>query len=73
MAYRNRVYEVLLDVALISLAYYAAFRFRFPGPEFAQFLPYFAASFPLVLACQIAGLALAGKYRQVWRTSAQRS
>jgi UDP-GlcNAc:undecaprenyl-phosphate/decaprenyl-phosphate GlcNAc-1-phosphate transferase len=24
-------------------------------------------SFPLVLACQVAGLAMAGKYRQVWR------
>jgi hypothetical protein len=28
--YRNRVYEELLDLALIALAYYAAFRFRFP-------------------------------------------
>ncbi|MET0211812.1 MAG: hypothetical protein ABW292_02365, partial [Vicinamibacterales bacterium] len=34
----------------------------------AHFLTYFAASFPLVLACQMAGLAIAGKYRQVWRS-----
>ena len=67
VAYQNRWYEVLLDLALISLAYYASFRFRFQGNEFAHFLTYFAASFPLVLACQMAGLALAGKYRQVWR------
>jgi UDP-GlcNAc:undecaprenyl-phosphate GlcNAc-1-phosphate transferase len=68
VAYKNRIYEVLLDLALIALAYYAAFRFRFRGPEFTHFLTYFAASFPLVLACQVAGLAMAGKYRQVWRS-----
>jgi UDP-GlcNAc:undecaprenyl-phosphate/decaprenyl-phosphate GlcNAc-1-phosphate transferase len=68
VAYKNRLYEVLLDLALVALAYYAAFRFRFQGPEFAHFLTYFAASFPLVLACQLAGLAMAGKYRQVWRS-----
>jgi UDP-GlcNAc:undecaprenyl-phosphate GlcNAc-1-phosphate transferase len=67
VAYQNRWYEVLLDLALISLAYYASFRFRFRGDDFAHFLTYFAASFPLVLACQMAGLAIAGKYRQVWR------
>ena len=68
VAYQNRWYEVLLDLALIALAYYAAFRFRFQGEAFAHFLKYFAASFPLVLACQMAGLAIAGKYRQVWRS-----
>jgi UDP-GlcNAc:undecaprenyl-phosphate GlcNAc-1-phosphate transferase len=67
VAYQNRIYEVLLDLALLALAYYASFRFRFHGEAFTHFLPYFAASFPLVLACQLAGLAMAGKYRQVWR------
>jgi UDP-GlcNAc:undecaprenyl-phosphate GlcNAc-1-phosphate transferase len=68
VAYQNRAYEVVLDLALVGLAYYTAFRFRFREPEFTHFLPYFAASFPLVLVCQLAGLAMAGKYRQVWRT-----
>jgi UDP-GlcNAc:undecaprenyl-phosphate GlcNAc-1-phosphate transferase len=68
VGYRNRAFEVVLDLALIALAYYAAFRLRFQGPEFAQFMSYFAGTFPLVIACQLAGLALAGKYRQVWRT-----
>ena len=68
LAYRNRVYEVLLDVALLTLAYYAAFRVRFQGPEFAHFFGYLVAGFPVVLGCQLSGLALAGKYRQQWRT-----
>ncbi|CAN5634562.1 hypothetical protein BH23ACI1_BH23ACI1_25030 [soil metagenome] len=67
VAYRNRVYEVVLDVALLTLAYYAAFRYRFDGPEFEHFLTYFAASFPIVIGCQLLGLAAAGKYRQRWR------
>ena len=68
LAYRNRAYEVVFDVSLIALAYYAAFRFRFSTAEFGEFLRPFAASFPLVIACQIAGLAIAGKYRHVWRS-----
>ena len=68
VGYQNRIYEVLLDLALLALAYYAAFRIRFHGDQFSHFLPYFAASFPLVLVCQLAGLAMAGKYRQVWRS-----
>jgi UDP-GlcNAc:undecaprenyl-phosphate GlcNAc-1-phosphate transferase len=68
VSYRNRAVEVMLDLALIALAYYGAFRIRFPGPEYMTFLGYFAGTFPLVIACQLAGLAVAGKYRQVWRT-----
>ena len=30
VAYQKRMYEVMLDVALVSIAYYAAFRLRFP-------------------------------------------
>ena len=68
LTYQKRAYEVLLDLALVAVAYYIAFRLRFQEPEFSHFMTYFAASFPLVLACQMAGLALAGKYRQVWRS-----
>jgi len=65
---RYRVYEVGMDALLIGTAYYLAFGIRFVEPEFSHFLPYFAQSLPLVLGLQIAGLAIAGKYRQVWRT-----
>jgi UDP-GlcNAc:undecaprenyl-phosphate GlcNAc-1-phosphate transferase len=68
VAYQNRIFEVLLDLAIMAIAYYSSFRFRFQGDQFSHFLPYFATSFPLVLACQLGGLAIAGKYRQVWRT-----
>jgi UDP-GlcNAc:undecaprenyl-phosphate GlcNAc-1-phosphate transferase len=68
LTYRYRVYEVLLDMALIVLAYYAAFSIRFAEPQFSQFLPYFVTSFPLVVALQLASLWWVGKYRQVGLT-----
>jgi UDP-GlcNAc:undecaprenyl-phosphate/decaprenyl-phosphate GlcNAc-1-phosphate transferase len=67
LTYRYRLYEVALDAAVIAVAYYAAFRIRFQEPQFSGFLPPFLESFPLVVGCQVAGLWLSGKYRQVWR------
>ena len=67
ISYRNRALELLLDSALVGLAYYAAFALRFQAEEFLHFLPYFAGSLPFVLVCQTGGLWMAGKYRQVWR------
>jgi UDP-GlcNAc:undecaprenyl-phosphate GlcNAc-1-phosphate transferase len=68
ISYRNRALEVLLDAALAGLAYYAAYTIRFQGKDFAHFLPYFGRSLPLILICQVAGLWMTGKYRQVWRS-----
>ena len=65
LAIRYRTYEVLLDAVLIGVAYYLAFGLRFAEPEFSHFLPYFGQSLPLVLALQLGGLYLSGKYRQV--------
>lgn len=63
---RYRAYEVALDAILIGVAYYLAFGLRFADDQFFHFLPYFTQSLPLVIALQLGGLALAGKYRQVW-------
>ena len=68
ISYRNRALEVLLDAALVGLAYYAAFAIRFQDEEFAHFLPYFGGSLPIVVVCQVAGLWVSGKYAQVWRS-----
>jgi UDP-GlcNAc:undecaprenyl-phosphate GlcNAc-1-phosphate transferase len=67
LTYQYRLYEVALDAAVIAVAYYAAFRIRFQEPQFSAFLSPFLESFPIIIGCQIAGLSLSGKYRQVWR------
>lgn len=64
---RYRALEVVLDALLIGVAYYLAFGIRFSEPDFSHFLPYFTRSLPLVLALQLGGLAVSGKYHQVWR------
>ena len=68
LTYRYRLYEVLLDLGLISVAYYAAFRIRFDGSQIDAFFVPFSVSFPIVIAAQLAGLWFVGKYRQIWRS-----
>ncbi len=65
---RYRGLEVALDALLIGLAYYLAIGICFQEWELFRFLRHFAQSLPLVLLLQLAGLALAGKYRQPWRS-----
>jgi UDP-GlcNAc:undecaprenyl-phosphate GlcNAc-1-phosphate transferase len=65
-ARQNRGYEVLLDLVLVSSAYYLAYVARFREPEFSEMLPHFLGTFPLVVGLQMAALGLTGKYRQVW-------
>ena len=68
IAYRRRILELMLDIGLLTLAYYAAFRLRFQEGDASTFFPPFVRSVPVVVGAQIAGLYAAGKYRQVWRT-----
>jgi UDP-GlcNAc:undecaprenyl-phosphate GlcNAc-1-phosphate transferase len=65
--YKRRVAEVLLDVCLIPLAYYSAYRLRFEGALFGANYPQFIASMPVVLAAQLLALFVVGGYRGSWR------
>ena len=65
--YKRRVAEVLLDVCLVSIAYYAAYRIRFEGLEYSEYFPSFLESLPVVLGVQMVTLYLVGGYRGVWR------
>jgi UDP-GlcNAc:undecaprenyl-phosphate/decaprenyl-phosphate GlcNAc-1-phosphate transferase len=68
LAFKWHVGEVMLDLVLITVCYYAAFRLRFEGDELLAFLPYFTASLPLVLGVKIAALYGSGLYRRSWET-----
>ena len=65
--YKRRVAEVVLDVGLVALAYYAAYFLRFEGRQYNSNLHCFLESLPLVIAVQLAALYAAGAYRIVWR------
>jgi len=68
LAFKWHVGEVLLDLVLITICYYAAFRLRFEGNEFDNFRPYFTSSLPLILGIKIAALYGSGLYRRSWET-----
>ena len=71
MTYRRRVFEVLLDVVLITVAYYTAYLLRFEGGIGPNF-PFFLLSLPIVIACQILAFYIFGVYRGVWEDTSVR-
>jgi UDP-GlcNAc:undecaprenyl-phosphate GlcNAc-1-phosphate transferase len=65
--HKRRVAEVLLDVCLVSLAYYASYGLRFEGDQYDQYFPVFLTSFPLVVGIQMITFFVVGLYRGLWR------
>jgi len=64
--YRRRLAEILLDAALIALAYYGAYRLRFDQvlpPAYAQS---FEATVGLVIGVTLVALGAFGVYRGAW-------
>lgn len=66
---RHSLFEVLFDVVMAVVAYYAAFRFRFGWtPANADwFFARFLQTLPVVIACKIVGLRVAGVYGALWK------
>jgi UDP-GlcNAc:undecaprenyl-phosphate GlcNAc-1-phosphate transferase len=65
--YKRRVLEVLLDLCLVSVAFYCAHRLRFDQAGFEDVFVEFLRSLPVVIACQIPVLLTLGAYRGMWR------
>ena len=68
LTFRFHVGEVLLDIVLITVSYYVAYRLRFEGEDLDNFLPYFTASLPAVLGCKLIAMYVSGLYRRSWDT-----
>ncbi|MBI4263024.1 MAG: hypothetical protein HY657_01490 [Acidobacteria bacterium] len=68
LAFKWHAGQVLLDLVLITVCYYAAYRLRFEGESLDTFLPYFTATLPIVLGCQVASLYASGLYQRSWET-----
>jgi UDP-GlcNAc:undecaprenyl-phosphate GlcNAc-1-phosphate transferase len=68
LTFRWHAGEVLLDLVLITVCYYGAYRLRFDGPELDTFLPFFTASLPVVLGCRLPALYASGLYQRSWET-----
>ena len=71
ITFRRRIFEVLLDLVLITVAYYTAYLLRFEGDIGPNF-DFFLQSLPIVIACQILFFYLFGIYRGVWENTSVR-
>ena len=68
LAFKWHAGEVMLDLVLITVCYYLAYRLRFEGEDLDNFLPFFTASLPVVLGCKLASLYGSGLYQRSWET-----
>ena len=68
LAFRWHAGEVMLDLVLITVCYYVAYRLRFDGEDLDNFLPYFTASLPVVLGCKLTSLYVSRLYQRSWET-----
>ncbi|HEX8145403.1 MAG TPA: hypothetical protein VF553_22735 [Pyrinomonadaceae bacterium] len=68
LSYKRRVFEVLLDVVLIILAYYSAYALVF-GPFSMESRDWqlFLRTVPLLVFLKMATFLLVGLYRGIWR------
>jgi UDP-GlcNAc:undecaprenyl-phosphate GlcNAc-1-phosphate transferase len=66
-AYKRRVFEVLNDLVIVVLAYYAAFLLRFDGSLIEPHYSRFVVSMPLVISVQAVMLLALGLYQGLWR------
>lgn len=72
ITYRRRLFEVLLDFVLVSVAYYTAYLLRFEGPVYyliGDNFRFFLKSLPIVVACQIFSFYIMGVYRGIWENT----
>ena len=67
ITYKRRLFEVLLDLILIPLAYWSSYLLRFEGSAYGANFPIFLKSLPIVVACQLFCFFLLGVYRGIWQ------
>jgi UDP-GlcNAc:undecaprenyl-phosphate GlcNAc-1-phosphate transferase len=65
--YKRRVFEVLLDLALVILAYYGAYLLRWDGRLPQDQLAIFIRTLPLLIVIQMAFLLIGGVYKGLWK------
>lgn len=67
LLYKQRLAQLLLDVLLVTLAYYGAFRLKFDGALPAEYVDAFQTTLALVIAVKVVALAVFGVYRGAWQ------
>ncbi|HEV8587938.1 MAG TPA: hypothetical protein VGQ72_03625, partial [Pyrinomonadaceae bacterium] len=66
-SYKRRIFEVLLDVGLIILAYWSAYALTLPGFSDSPARALFLRTIPIVVVVRLAAFLFFGVYRGIWR------
>lgn len=67
LLYKRRLAEMLLDVVLVAVAYYGAYRLKFEGGAPAAYMTAYQSTLGLVIAVKISAFGVSGVYRGAWR------
>ncbi|HXG85330.1 MAG TPA: hypothetical protein VNI84_15015 [Pyrinomonadaceae bacterium] len=72
LSHKRRIFEVVMDAILISLAYYASYVLIFGSFEESENWTLFTKSLPILIVSQLFAFLVFGVYRGIWRyTSVQ--
>jgi UDP-GlcNAc:undecaprenyl-phosphate GlcNAc-1-phosphate transferase len=66
-SYKRRIFEVLLDVVLIVLAYWSAYAIKFEPFSDSPAWKLFLRTLPVVVVVRLAAFLFFGVYRGIWR------
>lgn len=67
LSYKRRVFEVILDAILITLAYYASYLILFDDFEQTSNWDVFVRSLPILIVMNLGSFLTVGVYRGLWR------
>lgn len=67
LSYKRRIFEVLLDLILIILAYWGAYAVKFGALSDSAAWKLFLRTLPVLVSVKMAAFLLMGVYRGIWR------
>ncbi|MEA2205845.1 MAG: UDP-GlcNAc:undecaprenyl-phosphate/decaprenyl-phosphate GlcNAc-phosphate transferase [Blastocatellia bacterium] len=67
LSYKRRVFEVLLDVLLIALAYWSSYAIEFNDASQNSAWPLFLRTLPVLVFVKLGAFLVMGVYRGIWR------
>jgi len=66
-SYKRRIFEVLLDVVLVALAYWSAYAIQFGPFSNSPAWKLFLRTLPVLVVVRLAAFLVLGVYRGIWR------
>jgi UDP-GlcNAc:undecaprenyl-phosphate/decaprenyl-phosphate GlcNAc-1-phosphate transferase len=66
-SYKRRIFEIFLDIFLISLAYYSAYTVLYGNFEQTNYWNLFIKSLPILIVLKLFAFLAVGVYRGIWR------